>query len=66
MAQGNFAGAEPLLRRSLAIDEKVYGPDHLEVAADLNNCAGVLFNQVSENRAAFTGRLFQPQGIQSS
>lgn len=47
MAQDKFASAEPLLNGPLAIDEKVYGPDHLEVAADLNNCAGVLFNQVS-------------------
>jgi tetratricopeptide (TPR) repeat protein len=34
--------AEPLYRRSLAIDEKSYGPDHPDVARDLNNLAGLL------------------------
>ncbi|CAB1107477.1 unnamed protein product [Ectocarpus sp. CCAP 1310/34] len=40
--QGKYEEAEPLYMLSLAIDEKVYGPDHLEVAEDLNNCAGLL------------------------
>src|SRR5262249_14446825 len=34
--------AEPLYRRALAINEKSYGPDHPDVAIDLNNLAGVL------------------------
>jgi hypothetical protein len=31
--------ARPLLERALAIDEAVHGPDHADVAADLNNLA---------------------------
>jgi tetratricopeptide (TPR) repeat protein len=31
-----------MYRRALAIDEKSYGPDHPEVATDLNNLAGLL------------------------
>jgi hypothetical protein len=34
--------AEPLMRRALAIDEKSYGPDHPEVARDLNNLSELL------------------------
>ena len=44
--QGKYEEAEPLYRRSLAIDEKVYGPDHPEVATDLNNWAVLLEKQV--------------------
>ncbi|CAM9305418.1 unnamed protein product [Ectocarpus fasciculatus] len=40
--QGKYAEAEPLYRRSLAVDEKVCGPDHPQVAIDLTNLAGVL------------------------
>ncbi|CAN0478877.1 unnamed protein product, partial [Scytosiphon promiscuus] len=39
---GGEEEAEPLYQRCLAVDEKVYGPDHPEVAADLNNWAGLL------------------------
>ncbi|CAN0557886.1 unnamed protein product, partial [Ectocarpus sp. 12 AP-2014] len=39
--QRKFQDAEPLYERSLAIDEKVYGPDHPEVATDLNNYAAL-------------------------
>ncbi len=39
---GDYAGAEPLMRRALAIDEKALGPDRPEVATDLNNLAGLL------------------------
>ena len=35
---GKYAEAEPLLRRALGIDEKVFG-DHPELAADVNNLA---------------------------
>ena len=35
-----------MYKRSLAIDEKIYGPDHPEVATDLNNWAGLLHRQV--------------------
>ena len=34
-----FQQAEPLYRRALAIDEASFGPDHPEVATDLNNLA---------------------------
>jgi tetratricopeptide (TPR) repeat protein len=34
--------AEPLMRRALAIDEKSFGPDHPDVARDLNNLAALL------------------------
>src|SRR5271166_4290232 len=36
------AQAEPLYRRALAIEETSFGPDHPEVATDLNNLAGLL------------------------
>jgi tetratricopeptide (TPR) repeat protein len=35
-------GAELLFRRALAIDEKALGPDHPDVATDLNNLAALL------------------------
>ena len=34
-----LAEAEPLMRRALAIDEKSFGPDHPNVASDLDNLA---------------------------
>jgi hypothetical protein len=41
-AQGRYAETEPLLRRSLAISEKVLGPEHPDVADGLNNLALLL------------------------
>ena len=41
-ARGQFREAEPLMRRALAIDERSYGPDHPNVASDLNNLAALL------------------------
>ena len=41
--QGQYAQAEPLYKRSLAIREKALGPDHPDVATSLNNLA-VLYN----------------------
>ncbi|MEL6567843.1 MAG: tetratricopeptide repeat protein, partial [Pseudomonadota bacterium] len=38
-ATNRLTEAEPLMRRALAIDEASYGPDHPEVATDLNNLA---------------------------
>ena len=38
-AQGRYADAEPLLKRSLAIREKALGPDHPDVAVSLHNLA---------------------------
>jgi tetratricopeptide (TPR) repeat protein len=37
--QGQYAQVEPLLRRALAIREKVLFPEHPDVAASLNNLA---------------------------
>ena len=39
--QGKYAEAEPLYKRSLAINEKALGPDHPHVATDLNNLASL-------------------------
>jgi len=41
---GDFAEAEQLLRRALAIDERVFGDDHSEVAVRLNNLASLLID----------------------
>ena len=38
-SQGQYAVAEPLYKRALAIDEEAYGPDHPGVATSLNNLA---------------------------
>ena len=39
---GRMEDAEPLIRRSLAISEKSYGPEHPTVAVRLNNLAKLL------------------------
>ena len=39
---GDYAAAEPLYRRALAIDEKALGPDHPLVAMRLENLAALL------------------------
>ena len=41
-ATNRLGEAEPLMRRALAIDEASYGPDHPDVAIDLNNLAPLL------------------------
>ena len=46
-AQGKLEEALPLYDRALAIDEKVLGPDHPDVAGDLNNKAMLLEDMVS-------------------
>jgi hypothetical protein len=38
-------GARPLLERALAIRVKAYGPEHPEVATNLNNLAILLYAQ---------------------
>ena len=43
-AQGQYAKAEPLHKRTLAIREKALGPDHPDVAQSLNNLA-LLYHQ---------------------
>ncbi len=41
-ARGHYAEAEPLYERSLAIQEKVLGPEHPDVATSLENYAALL------------------------
>ena len=41
-AKADYAEAEPMMRRALAIDEKGYGPNHPNVAIRLNNLARLL------------------------
>ena len=43
--QGRYAEAEPLFKRSLAIKEKAFGPDHPDVALSLNNLGLLYQNQ---------------------
>lgn len=50
LKQGKHVAAAPLCQRALEIDEKVYGPNHIEVAADLTNRAWLLYRQVGEGR----------------
>ena len=45
MTQGQYAQAEPLYKRSLAIWEKALGPDHPDVATSLNNLAVLYHTQ---------------------
>jgi Tetratricopeptide repeat len=42
--QGQYAKAEPLYQRPLAIREKALGPEHPDVAASLNNLAWLYHN----------------------
>ena len=42
LSKALYAGAEPLLRRALAIDEQSYGAEHPHVATRLNNLASLL------------------------
>ena len=53
-----FVEAEPLYRRALAIDETSYGPDHPEVAIDLNNLALLLLatNRLAEAEPLIAAR----------
>ena len=47
------------MRRALAIDEKSYGPDHPDVATDLNNLAGLMqaTNRLAEAEPLIAARL---------
>lgn len=38
---GDYAGAQPLYERALALSERALGPDHRHVAQSLNNLAGL-------------------------
>ncbi len=42
VAQGHYAEAEPLYKRSLVIGEKALGPEHPHVATSLENYAALL------------------------
>ncbi len=42
---GNYAEAQPLFKRALAIRESALGPDHPDVAASLNNLASLYYAQ---------------------
>ncbi|MES1243223.1 MAG: tetratricopeptide repeat protein [Acidobacteriota bacterium] len=41
-AKGLYSEAEPLMRDVLELDIKLFGPDHIELAADYTNLAGLL------------------------
>ena len=43
--QDRYDEAEPLLKRSLVVSKKAFGPDHPNVAAGLKNLAGVYRDQ---------------------
>ena len=56
-ATNRLAEAEPLYRRALAIDEKSFGPEHPDVARDLNNLAALLAPPTGWLRPSrFTGK----------
>ncbi len=50
-SQGQYAQAEPLFKRSLAIMEEAFGPDHPDVAASLENMAA-LYLKTGREKAA--------------
>ena len=53
IAQGRYAEAEPLYRRSLGIHEKTLGPgEHPDIGTSLNNLAYLYFAQHQWARAA--------------
>ena len=49
--EGRYADTEPLYKRSLAIREKVLGPDHPDVAQSLNNLADLYSAQGRDSDA---------------
>ncbi len=51
-AQGKYAEAEPLYKRSLAIREKALGPEHPDVGQGLNNLAELYRTQGKYAEAA--------------
>lgn len=58
LALAEWVEAEPLMRRALAIDEKSVGPDHPDVARDLNNLAQLLqaTNRIAEAEPLYAVR----------
>jgi tetratricopeptide (TPR) repeat protein len=55
-SQEQYAAAEPLYQRAMAIREEIRGPEHPEVAIALNNLAELYF---AENRYAEAGPLYE-------
>jgi tetratricopeptide (TPR) repeat protein len=51
-ARGRYAAGEPFARRAVAIRERLLGPDHPDVAADLAALAPILDAQGKRNEAA--------------
>lgn len=51
LALGDFAEAEPLYLRSLAVREKALGPDHPDVAQSLNNLAFLYYTHGDQEKA---------------
>jgi tetratricopeptide (TPR) repeat protein len=43
--RAQYVQAATFFHQALALDEEIYGPDHLEVAKDLNDLAYLLWNQ---------------------
>ena len=54
--QGKHAESEPLYREVLAVFERRYGPEHYEVAVNLNNLAA---NYHQQSRLADAGPLYR-------
>ena len=63
--QGDYAKAEPLYKRSLAIDEKALGPDHPNVAISLENYAVLLRATKREAERRNSKNAPQPSARQS-
>jgi tetratricopeptide (TPR) repeat protein len=49
--QGQYAQAEPLYKRALAITEKALGPDHPDVATSLENMTALFLRTGREKEA---------------
>ena len=65
--QARFTDAEPLYDRSLAIREKVLGPNHPDVAQSLNNLAALLDSQARyANALPIVQRLISQNGARKS
>ena len=57
LSQGKYDEAMPLYKESLAIDRKVYGNEHPDVAIDLNNLAMLMWNEdIDREEAARLGK----------
>ena len=52
LGQGDYAGAQPLHERALAIREAALGPEHPHVATSLNNLASNVYWEPKLNRTA--------------